>query len=42
MKALQNFHVSQCGVGMEQFIDNRIFFCVNIFRDAVDNRPNVC
>jgi hypothetical protein len=41
MKALQNFRVSQCGVGMELFIDNRIFFCVNIFRDAVNNCPIV-
>jgi hypothetical protein len=41
MKGLQNFRVSQRGVGMKQFIDNRTFFCVNIFRDAVDNRPIV-
>jgi hypothetical protein len=41
MKVLQNFRVRQCGVGMKQFIDNCTFFCVNIFKDAVDNRPIV-
>jgi hypothetical protein len=41
MKALQNFRVIECGVGMKQFIDNRTFFCVNIFQDVVDNRPIV-
>ena len=41
MKALQNFRVIERSVGMRQFIDNRTFFCVNIFQDAVDNRPIV-